>query len=107
MDVSGGGFVILILVDDVLANPDAFITDEDRRARNEFPNVVLTLVAEGTSQDVVTGLFQCLFPFARNPRLTLVSTLRPLGDNFVDNTIVLCLVCGHDVVTLHILFDPF
>jgi len=46
MDVLRRGFVILILVDDVLANPNAFVTNEYGGSRNQFTNVILTLVAE-------------------------------------------------------------
>ena len=46
MYVLGRWLVVLILVDDVLANPDAFITDEDRGPRDQFTNIILTFVAE-------------------------------------------------------------
>jgi hypothetical protein len=46
MDVPGGWFVILVFIDDVLANSDALIANEDRRTRDQFPNVILTFIAE-------------------------------------------------------------
>jgi len=40
------GLVVLIFIDDVLTNPDAFITDEDRGTSDQFTNIILALVAE-------------------------------------------------------------
>jgi hypothetical protein len=36
----------LIFVDDVLTNGDAFIADEHGRTRDQFTNVILTLITE-------------------------------------------------------------
>ena len=46
VNILGGGFVVLIFIDDVLANADAFITDENGWTCDQLPNFVLTLVAE-------------------------------------------------------------
>ena len=46
VDVFGRRFVVLIFVDDVLTNADAFVTDEDGRPRDQLPNVILALVAK-------------------------------------------------------------
>src|SRR5262245_39841369 len=58
VNVFRGWLVILIFIDDVLTNPNAFVTDEDGRPRDQFPDVILTLVAKRTSQDVVTVFLQ-------------------------------------------------
>ena len=44
-------FEAVIVGDDVVANFDTFITDEDRRAGNQFADVVLVLVTEGTPEN--------------------------------------------------------
>jgi hypothetical protein len=41
--------VVLVFVDDVLANRYALITDENRGTRDQFTDVILTLVAERAS----------------------------------------------------------
>jgi len=46
MYVLGRGLVVLIFVDDVLTNADAFITNEDRGTSDKFTNIILTLVTE-------------------------------------------------------------
>src|SRR5262245_41139356 len=44
----------LIVIDNVVANADALITDENGRSCNELSNVVLALVAKGTAQRLFT-----------------------------------------------------
>jgi len=46
MYVFRGRLVVLIFVDDVLANTDAFITNEHSGPCDQFTNIILTLVAE-------------------------------------------------------------
>jgi len=46
MYVLRGRFVVLVLVDDVLTNPHAFITDENCGTSDKFTNIILALVAE-------------------------------------------------------------
>ena len=46
MYVFGRRFVILIFIDDVLANANALVTDEDSRPRDQFTNVILAFIAE-------------------------------------------------------------
>jgi hypothetical protein len=46
VDVFRRRFVILIFIDDVLANANALIADENGGARDQFANVILALVAE-------------------------------------------------------------
>jgi hypothetical protein len=46
MYVLRGRLVVLVLVDDVLTNPHALITDENRGTSDQFTNIILTLVAE-------------------------------------------------------------
>jgi hypothetical protein len=46
MNVFGGWLVVLIFIDDVLANSNPLITDEDGRPRDQFADVILTFVAE-------------------------------------------------------------
>ncbi len=43
----------VVVGDDVVADLDAFIADEDRGAGNELADVVLIFVAERTAQDLV------------------------------------------------------
>jgi hypothetical protein len=56
-----GGLVLLleelVLGDDVEADVDAFVADEDRGAGDEFLDLTLALVAERAPQGVVAGLF--------------------------------------------------
>ena len=48
----------VVVGDDVVADLDALVADEDRRARDQLPDVVLVLVAEGATQDFgFPGLF--------------------------------------------------
>ena len=44
--VFGRWFVVRILVNNVLADSDTFVADEDGRPRDQFTNVILTLVTE-------------------------------------------------------------
>src|SRR5207302_8626440 len=44
-------FEAVVIRDDVVADLDALVADENRRPRDELPDVVLVLVAEGTPQD--------------------------------------------------------
>jgi hypothetical protein len=46
MYVLRGRLVVLVLVDDVLTNPHALITDENRGTSDQFTNIILALVAE-------------------------------------------------------------
>jgi hypothetical protein len=46
VDVLRRRLVVLILIDDVLANRHTFITDENRGPCDQFTNVILTLIAE-------------------------------------------------------------
>ena len=48
----------VVVRDDVVADLDALVADEDRRARNQLADVVLVLVAERAAQDLgLAGLF--------------------------------------------------
>ena len=48
----------VVVGDDVVADLDALVADEDRRARNQLADVVLVLVAERAAEDLaVTGFF--------------------------------------------------
>ena len=46
MYVLGRRFVILIFINNVLADANAFVADEDSRSRDQFSDVILALVAE-------------------------------------------------------------
>src|SRR6266850_8155954 len=59
MYVSGRRLIVLVFIDNVLANPDTFIANENRGTGDQFTNVILTFITERTSQDVVTVLLQC------------------------------------------------
>ncbi len=41
----------VVVGDDVVADLDALVADEDRRSGNQLPDVVLILVAERAAQD--------------------------------------------------------
>jgi len=58
LEVLWGRLIVGVFVDDVLAYPDTLVANEDRRTRDEFTNVILTLVAERASQDVVAIFLQ-------------------------------------------------
>jgi len=58
MYVFGRRLVVLVLINNVLANANAFITNEDRGTGDQFTNVILAFITERTSQDVVTVLLQ-------------------------------------------------
>ena len=47
----------VVVRDDVVADLDALIADEDRRARNQLADVVLILVAEGAAKDLAVAGF--------------------------------------------------
>jgi hypothetical protein len=46
VNVFRGRLVVLIFINDVLANTDALVTDEDGRPRDQFTDVILALVAK-------------------------------------------------------------
>ncbi len=55
---AAAGLEAVVVGDDVVADLDALIADEDRRARNQLADVVLVLVAERAAEDLaVAGLF--------------------------------------------------
>ena len=48
----------VVVRDDVVADLDALVADEDRRARDQLADVVLVLVAERAAEDLaVAGFF--------------------------------------------------
>ena len=50
----------LLIADDVVAEVDAFVADEDRGAGNEFLDLMLALAAEGTVEKLLSRpLFFC------------------------------------------------
>src|SRR5262249_13860324 len=107
--------------DDVVADLDALVADEDRRAGDELPDVVLVLVAEGAPQDFsFPGLFHHVnFSPSRwrpacgsgRPARRCAGgspyPLRTLADDIVNNTVFLALIGRHDVVPLGIILDTF
>jgi hypothetical protein len=63
----------VVVRDDVVADLDTLVADEDRRARNELADVVLILVAERAPEDLaVAGFFNHsgLFPAALSFQLS-------------------------------------
>jgi len=66
----------VVVCDDVVADFDAFITNEDRGPRDELTDIVLVLVAEGAAQDLgfpgffhhAVALALTVQPVAREPR---------------------------------------
>ena len=59
----------VVVGDDVVADLDALVADEDRRAGDQLPDVVLVLVAEGAPQDLgFAALFHhCVKPLTPRP----------------------------------------
>src|SRR5688500_10186524 len=52
------GFEFVVVRDDVVADLDALVANEDRRARDQLADVILVLVAERTAEDLaVAGFF--------------------------------------------------
>src|SRR3954470_21765685 len=106
----------VVVRDDVVADLNALVADEHRRARNQLPDVVLVLVAEGASQDLgFASLFHHVVPrVVRTFRsadaglkaCTTHGYLRPFADDIVNNTVFLALVRRHDVVALGVVLDP-
>ncbi len=54
MDAAGRDIVVLIFIDDVLADAHTFVADEDRFPCDQFLNFVLTGVTERTAQSFVS-----------------------------------------------------
>ena len=46
MYVSGRRLIVLIFIDNVLTHADTLVTDEDSGPRDQFSNVILTLITE-------------------------------------------------------------
>jgi hypothetical protein len=61
VDIARCGFEALIFVNDVLADSDALVADEDRRAGDQFPDVILALVAKGASKHIAVAFLQTAF----------------------------------------------
>ena len=89
----------VVVGDDVVADLDALVADEDRRARDQLADVVLVLVAERAPQDFGFAAFlhhvACPGPgpYAR------------FADDIINNTVFLALVGRHDVVALGVVLD--
>jgi len=66
MNVTRGRLIILVFIDDVLANTHTLITDEDGRTCDQFSNIILTLVAKRTSQDIIAILLQASVPLVES-----------------------------------------
>src|SRR6185295_11260947 len=114
----GAGAAVLepiVIGNDVIADFDTLVADEDRRACNQLPDVVLVLVAERAAQDFgFASLFHHVVPrVVRTSRsaqaglkaCTTHGYLRPLADDIVNNTVFLALVRRHDVVALGVVLD--
>src|SRR5262249_25044995 len=67
----------VVVRDDVVADLDALVADEDGRARDELPDVVLVLIAEGTPQNLgFPGLLNHAKPCSY-ARLRMTSSMIP------------------------------
>src|SRR5205823_5479706 len=90
----------VVVRDDVVADFNALVANENGRARDELADVVLVLVAEGTAQDLgLPGLFHHVSLWLSD----LCSG--PFANDIVNNTVFLALVRGHDVVALCVILD--
>ena len=68
----------VVVRDDVVADLDALVADEDGRAGDELPDVVLVLVAEGAPQDLgFAGLFHHGANTRSYARLRMTSSIIP------------------------------
>src|SRR6185312_6770861 len=83
----------IVVRDDVVADLDAFIADEYRRAGNQLADVVLVLIAEQAAENLA---FAVLFHHVG---------LGPLPDDFVNNTVFLPLLRAHDVIPFGVILD--
>jgi hypothetical protein len=62
VDVAGSRFGSRVLLDDVLADGHALVADKHGWTRDQFPDVVLALIAKRTSQDIAVIFLQVGFP---------------------------------------------
>src|SRR5439155_9443382 len=101
-------FEPVVVGDDVVADLDALVADEDGRTRNQLPDVVLVLVTEGAPKDFG---FAALFDHVVHSRSPGPAWLPqpvpsgPLPDDIVNDTVFLALVGRHDVIALSIVLD--
>ena len=72
----GGGLLLEFLADDVVAELDALVANEDRWARDELADLVLALAAEGAVEDLAAIAAPALPVFAHAP-VALDATCRP------------------------------
>src|SRR3954467_11110762 len=90
-----------LLRDDVVAQPDALVADVDRRPCDQLLDLLLRLSAEGAAEGVVFALVDHGYP-----NLTLLWRCgRFLDDDLVDQAVLLCLTCAHEVVAVGVLLD--
>jgi hypothetical protein len=61
VDVVRCRFEALIFVNNVLADGDALVADEDGRSGDQFPDVILALVAKGASKHITVVFLQTAF----------------------------------------------
>src|SRR5439155_15934127 len=94
----------VVVGDDVVADLDALVADEDGRTRDELPDVVLVLVTERAPQDL--GLAR-LFHHASALLVSSWPLSGPFADDIINNTVFFALVGRHDVIALRVLLDTF
>ena len=116
-----GPLEAVVVGDDVVADLDALVADEDRRTRDELADVVLVLVAERAPEHFVLAVLlhhvrSCVGGVGRSVERRwdrggraapskAKAGLRSLADDVVNNTVFLALVRTHDVVALRIVLD--
>src|SRR5204863_2627851 len=86
---------LVVVRDDVVADLDAPVADEDGRTRDQLADVVLVLIAERAAENLAfAGLFHHY-------------GLGPFADDVVNNTVFLPLLRAHDVVPFRVVLDAF
>src|SRR5579872_97677 len=84
---------LVVVRDDVVADLDALVADEDGRTGDQFADVVLVLVTERAAENLA---FAVLFHHVG---------LGPFADDVVNNTVFLPLLRAHDVVPFGVILD--
>ena len=90
---------LVLLADDVHAQLDAFVADEDGRAGDQLADLVLALAAEGAIERVLA------LPAAADPLILLISTLAQYARARIDAIAATCAQhCSHRTILARKIF---